>query len=256
MFNILIVGANSFLASAIIPVLISTGYQVQGLMRQRAYPKELIEQLRFFSDDISDINLDDIHAVLYFRPDYDEHVIQTIRASNTPICTIGSGAVIDFRQAQQGKPDLEPNSYVTGKLLLVENSDLIIHPGFYIPNASQKDIGRGLHRDTLASLFREDTPPIPEDKMEKAYYMTSVPLLVNLFMKWLADPVSISGEFAFGTPMAISRRELRDNSTPSSDSKYLQEMEKTQRIFGPGYFHTQGVIDRLHQDAKEWITQN
>jgi hypothetical protein len=227
-FVTLIIGASSFLGANLVPYLRDRHYDVVSVSTHK-------------NESIPYDKLSEFKCVIYLKPDADER----LNDCPVPLLAIGSGALVDFNAGR-----INPNAYIEGKRKIVRMSSCTIHPGFFIPHPDHLDTGRGLHRDTLVTLF--GGAPIPDTfSLDKAYYMTPVEALCIVIAKFIHNPHKYTGEFALGTPMTVSRRELRYKAPFANSPRiYEKEMQRTANIFGCVVNETP---EQLGRDAEAWV---
>jgi hypothetical protein len=189
--------------------------------------------------------LSQYRCVVYLKPDAD----LLLNDCPVPLVAIGSGALVDFNAGR-----ISSNAYVEGKRKIVAMASCTIHPGFFIPDARHVDTGRGLHRETLMTLFSSRTT-IPETfSLDKAYYMTPVQRLRDLIERFVQTPGLYRGEFAFGTPMPISRGELLHKASFAEAAYvYAKEMCVTAETFDVEI--CDDTPANLAADAAAWVGQ-
>lgn len=232
--QVLIIGASSFLGVNLIPHL-----------RQNGFAVDLVSQ--HLGDAIDYDSLGKYRCVLFLKPDADQGLIDCCAKDQVPILAIGSGALVDFKAGR-----MKMNPYIEGKQKIVAMASATVHPGFYIPDATHADTGRGLHRDTLMTLFSGQ--PIDDSfNMSKAYYMTPVSKLIQLIIAFAQDPSKYHGEYAFGSQMAISRGELHDGVVPDRERLYAVDMERARDEFGLEV--TDNDVKEFRAHSSTWIAR-
>lgn len=231
--NILLIGVSSFLGQNLLLFLKSKGYTVT-TVSQHLGQKIPYDELDKFS------------SVIYLKPDADSEFIEYKVKDKVPVLAIGSGALVDFYAGR-----LKLNPYIEGKQKIVSMASCTIHPGFFIPSPNHVDTGRGLHRDTLITLFSGNQ--ISDSfNMDKSYYMTPVDKLLELILIFVKNPKQYVGEYAFGTHMPISRSQLLTlESTPQTERIYEEEMKHTKDVFNIEV--TDEDIKNFKHNASEWV---
>jgi hypothetical protein len=230
--SVLVVGASSFLGANLVPFLRSKQWHVDSVSTHKGerVPYDKLSRYR---------------CVVYLKPDAEP----LLNDCPVPLVAIGSGALVDFNAGR-----IPENPYIEGKRKIVAMASCTIHPGFFIPDARHVDTGRGLHRETLMTLFSPKAT-IPETfSLDKAYYMTPVQRLLELLERFVQRPNMYRGEFAFGTPMPISRRELLHKAN-SADAMYVyaKEMCVTAETFDVEI--CDDTPANLAADAAAWVGQ-
>lgn len=230
--SVLVVGASSFLGANLVPFLRSKQWHVDAVSTHNG---ERVSYDKLFQ----------YRCVVYLKPDADS----LLNDCPVPLVAIGSGALVDFNAGR-----IPENPYIEGKRKIVAMASCTIHPGFFIPDARHVDTGRGLHRETLMALFSPKAT-IPETfSLDKAYYMTPVQRLLELLERFVQRPNMYRGEFAFGTPMPISRRELLYKaSSAGAMYVYAKEMCVTAETFDVEI--CDDTPANLAADAAAWVGQ-
>lgn len=230
---ILVIGASSFLGTNLIPYLERSGFVIRRVCQHLGdvIPYDELEQFR---------------CVIYLKPDADQGLIDRAAKNIVPILSIGSGALVDYNAGI-----IEYSPYIEGKEKIVVMSSVTIHPGFFIPDITHIDTGRGLHRSTLMTLF-SGQPIDASFNMTKAYYMTPVAKLIQMIVMYATDPSKYRDSYAFGTQMAITREELRDGAKPKGKPVYGVYMTNALKDFGLEI--TDKDIEKLRNDALAWVT--
>jgi len=211
---VLIIGASSFLGTNLFP-RINDMYKVQTICTHlgQKVPYEFIQDKLY-------------RCVIYLKPDADP-MLKQVRG-HVPVLSIGSGALVDFKAGR-----IPHNAYIEGKQALVEMSSVTIHPGFFIPNASHIDTGRGLHRETLLTLFGANAATLPASfSLDKAYYITPVDKLLEMIVRFIENPTQFHGEYPFGSVFPISRRALISDTSLEVNALYVNDMKRTKDEFG------------------------
>jgi len=236
--SVLIIGASSFLGANLLPKIDPNTHDVTTIS------VHLGEQIPY-----EDIINKKYSCVVYLKPEADQKLIDINAREYVALLAIGSGSVVDFNAGR-----IVINPYVGEKLKLVKMSSVIIHPGFYIPDKNHKDTGRGLHRETLFNLFNATNVP-SEEYLKKAYYMTPVAKLIELIVRFIEKPTLFPiGEYAFGSKMAITRKELFEGTRPQGKHIYANNMALITKFLDMEV--TDEDISHFTENAKSWVQTN
>jgi len=211
MDNLLIIGATSSLFATLYPK-IGPQFNVYTIIRNRDGLNKKQEEWRSFLKQNTNIVTDitKIDICVYMSSVDDIALLSKLQQNDIPTLLIGSGAVIDWKLGR-----MSMNPYIEKKLRAAMFATTTIHPGFYLPDSESKDVGSGLHIDTIRKIFG------PEDSSfnyGKPKYITSMSLLTDLIIIWLKNPVPYTGkQLAFGTSGVYTRREIKDNTFNTID---------------------------------------
>lgn len=244
--NLLIIGVTSSLFSTVLPKL-SKNITIHTIIRNRDDLNEKQQKWRTFlkSNTVEFTDINKIDLCIYMSSVDDIEILQSLETQNIPILLIGSGAVIDWKHGR-----IPMNSYIEGKLRALMFATTTIHPGFYLPNAQTQDVGSGLHVDTIRKIFGDYDSTF---NYEKSKYITSMDLLSDFIIQWIQHPYLYTGkQFAFGTPFAMSRMQIRENNTIEHERLYEDEMSYTFKVSGLKHKNITDMIE----DARKWYKIN
>lgn len=253
--KILIIGASSFLGVNLVKHLHSLRSSLNGMRSISLVPFELTLISEHLGDVIPFDSLHTFHAIFYLKPEFNAKLHEMNSKNEFPLLAIGSGAYIDYR-----KGTVDYNSYVQSKHGITQMATVTIHPGFFIPNETHADTGRGLHRNTLVKLFSPNNTTVdnlPDIDLSKAYYITPVDKLLNLMTKWALNPSLYQpGWYALGSCMAVTRKELWEKRVPPADRPhiYADEMFKTAREFDISVTYEDVMF--AGYSAKAWVKKH
>lgn len=225
--SVLIIGCSSFLGVNLLTSLQKSSY--------------IIDQIsEHLGDKIPYDDLDKYRCIVYLKPDASDKLLKN--KPNIPILSIGSGALVDY---YAGRTQINP--YIKCKQKLVQMSTVTLHPGFFIPSATDLDTGTGLHRETLINLFSDNCII----DLEKGYYMTPVFALIKMITMFIDEPTKYNGEYPIGSSMKITRRELLNGIVPDREAIYEKNMKRAYEDFGVSV--TREDIKCFKFNAEQWV---
>lgn len=248
MSNVLIIGSTSSLFATLYPKLRKTAFDIHTMIRDRENLNDKQKEWRLFLQANTKVvqNLTRIDLCVYMSSVDDIDLLSDLEQHDIPTLVIGSGAVIDWKHGR-----IPMNPYVEGKLRASMYATTTIHPGFYLPDSNSRDVGSGLHVETLRKIFGPEDPTFNYGKPK---YITSMGLLSDLIIDWLSGPSQYNGlQLAFGSTHAYTRREIKENKGTSSEPIYQSEMVKTNEH--SMFIHDADVSEYI-RNAQAWCDTN
>ena len=241
--NLLIIGSTSSLFATLYPKLEVRSFVIHTIIRDRENLNDKQQEWRSFLKENTKVvtDLSGIDLCVYMSSVDDLNQLSELEKNNIPTLLIGSGAVIDWKHGR-----IPMNPYIEGKLRASMFATTTIHPGFYLPGSNSKDVGSGLHIETIRKIFGQEDLTFNYGKPK---YVTSMSLLSELIIDWLKRPSHYKGhQLAFGSTRAYTRREIKENKNIDREHLYAGEMKKTHQL---SLLSHDNVSEYFHQ-AQTW----